>query len=217
MLAMLWNIWNRSKTVHVREGWFTQSAEKHCLKEYSYVFCPSNSSYVEWREKVTRGAAIKLQTSLVYVAQPYLDGIDVTERRNLVYNFRWVWSDLVGCPISGTVTNSRLLGPDGKQHACPKHRYLLSCHTTSLALLCPRQSEIISCIYVPCNHAGNEPPFEANTVLIQYGGKIEKNRVELSTTTLGLFVYTILLSFPVLLTTCHILVIRPSHCLRGCR
>ncbi|CAH2044209.1 unnamed protein product, partial [Iphiclides podalirius] len=69
-------------------GWFTQSEEKHGCKRYSYAFCPADSRYVEWREKEVRGDVEKQQTSLVYVAQPYLDGVNVTERRNLVYNFR---------------------------------------------------------------------------------------------------------------------------------
>ncbi|XP_014367927.2 uncharacterized protein LOC106718369, partial [Papilio machaon] len=69
-------------------GWFTQSEEAHCRKEYSYAFCPLNNGYVEWRERETRGSNFKCQTSLVYVARPYLDGVNVTERRNLVYNFR---------------------------------------------------------------------------------------------------------------------------------
>ncbi|KAL0871470.1 hypothetical protein ABMA27_005191 [Loxostege sticticalis] len=69
-------------------GWFTQSDEPHCRKEYNYVFSPQNSGYVEWQERETRGEEVKCQTSLVFVAQPYLDGVNVTERRNLVYNFK---------------------------------------------------------------------------------------------------------------------------------
>ncbi|RVE48014.1 hypothetical protein evm_007326 [Chilo suppressalis] len=69
-------------------GWFTQSDEPHCRKEYNYVFSPQNSGYVEWQERETRGANVKCQTSLVFTARPYLDGVHVTERRNLVYNFR---------------------------------------------------------------------------------------------------------------------------------
>lgn len=73
-------------------GWFTQSDEPHCRKEYSYTFNPQNSSYVEWHEREIRGTALKYQTSLVYAARPYLDGVNVTERRNLVYNFRYAKS-----------------------------------------------------------------------------------------------------------------------------
>ncbi|CAH0725493.1 unnamed protein product, partial [Brenthis ino] len=69
-------------------GWFTKSEEPHCTKEYEYSFNPNNSNYVEWHERVTRGTSVKYQTSLIYAAQPYLDSIQVTEKRNLVYNFR---------------------------------------------------------------------------------------------------------------------------------
>lgn len=70
-------------------GWFTQS-EDQFLKEYSYAFSPHNTSYIEWRERTTRDGSVKRQTSLVFAARPYLDGVNVTERRNLVYNFRLV-------------------------------------------------------------------------------------------------------------------------------
>ncbi|XP_072944829.1 uncharacterized protein [Epargyreus clarus] len=69
-------------------GWYVQSDEPHCRKEYNYAYNPLNSSYVEWQERETRGSSINTKTSLVYVARPYLDGVNVTERRNLVYNFR---------------------------------------------------------------------------------------------------------------------------------
>ncbi|XP_052743298.1 uncharacterized protein LOC112050639 [Bicyclus anynana] len=69
-------------------GWFTQSEEPSCLKDYEYSCNPQNSKYVEWRERVTRGTAVKCQTSLIYVAQPFLDCIPITEKRNLVYNFK---------------------------------------------------------------------------------------------------------------------------------
>lgn len=83
-------------------GWFTQSDEPHCRKEYNYVFSPQNSSYVEWQERETRGSVVKCQTSLVYAARPYLDGVNVTERRNLVYNFRSLLSrDQKGHLIAG--------------------------------------------------------------------------------------------------------------------
>lgn len=70
-------------------GWFTQSDEPNCKKEYNYFLCPDDSDYVEWHERETRpGALERTQIALIYVARPYLTAIDVTERRNLVYNFR---------------------------------------------------------------------------------------------------------------------------------
>ncbi|CAK1555532.1 unnamed protein product [Leptosia nina] len=77
-----------SDRAYPHTGWFTQSDEPLCRKEYEYSFNPQNPSYVEWHERETRGPNVKYQTSLVYVARPYLDGVNVTERRNLVYNFR---------------------------------------------------------------------------------------------------------------------------------
>ncbi|OWR52202.1 hypothetical protein KGM_201014 [Danaus plexippus plexippus] len=76
-----------SDRAYPHTGWFIQS-EEPCLKEYEYSYSPHNTNYVEWHERVTRGSEVKLQTSLVFVAQPFLDSIDVTEKRNLVYNFR---------------------------------------------------------------------------------------------------------------------------------
>ncbi|XP_066587902.1 uncharacterized protein [Prorops nasuta] len=70
-------------------GWFTQSDEPECKKEYNYVLCAEDPDYVEWHERETRpGALEQTQSALIYVARPYLTAIDVTERRNIVYNFR---------------------------------------------------------------------------------------------------------------------------------
>lgn len=68
-------------------GWFTKSEEPECHKEYHYTF-RGNSSYIEWQERETRGLHVKYQTSLIFVARSFLSGVHVTERRNLVYNFK---------------------------------------------------------------------------------------------------------------------------------
>ncbi|GBP08927.1 hypothetical protein EVAR_78305_1 [Eumeta japonica] len=87
-------------------GWFTQSedgAEER--KDYSYALHPLHTGYVEWRERVVNdGGEVRRaeRTSLVYVARPYLDAVHVTERRNLVYNFRSVLArDKKGQPVAG--------------------------------------------------------------------------------------------------------------------
>lgn len=72
-------------------GWFTQSDEPACKREYSYVFNADSDSFIEWRERTMRAGKQKIETSLVYVERPYMTAIDVTVRRNLVYNFRWVF------------------------------------------------------------------------------------------------------------------------------
>lgn len=69
-------------------GWFIQSDEPTCKKEYNYCLCANDPDYVEWHERKTRPGALEMQVALIYVARPYLTAIDVTERRNLVYNHR---------------------------------------------------------------------------------------------------------------------------------
>lgn len=69
-------------------GWFTQSEEPHCKREYCYTISASSPDFVEWAERATRGGVETNELSLVYVKRPYRTAVDVTVRRNLVYNFR---------------------------------------------------------------------------------------------------------------------------------
>lgn len=70
-------------------GWFTQSDEPHCKREYCYVLSHHNTNFITWTERVTRAnKQQQYEMSLVYIERPYRTAIDVTVRRNLVYNFR---------------------------------------------------------------------------------------------------------------------------------
>lgn len=69
-------------------GWFTQSQEPHLKREYCYKFSALSDDFIEWAERTTRGEQQTHEISLVYVKSPYRTAIDVTVRRNLVYNFR---------------------------------------------------------------------------------------------------------------------------------
>lgn len=69
-------------------GWFVQSDEKHCKREYCYQFNAHDNNYIEWVERETRRENQQYKVSLVYVERSYRTAIDVTVRRNLVYNFR---------------------------------------------------------------------------------------------------------------------------------
>lgn len=69
-------------------GWFTQSEETHVKREYLYKMSALNDDFIEWAERTTRGDQQTHEVSLVYVKAPYRSAIDVTVRRNLVYNFR---------------------------------------------------------------------------------------------------------------------------------
>ncbi|XP_053610623.1 uncharacterized protein LOC128675326 [Plodia interpunctella] len=69
-------------------GWFTQSDQPHCRKDYNYQFNLHNNNYIEWHERETRGKVVKERLSLVYVAKAYLSAVNVTEKRNLVWDLR---------------------------------------------------------------------------------------------------------------------------------
>lgn len=72
-------------------GWFTQSEEAHCKREYNYALSAAGAGeFVEWSERTTRGGVETKEVALVYVGRPYRTAVDVTVRRNLVYNFRYV-------------------------------------------------------------------------------------------------------------------------------
>ncbi|GLG94103.1 Uncharacterized protein GBIM_01371 [Gryllus bimaculatus] len=68
-------------------GWFVQSDEPHCRKEYNYTLT-ADGKYVVWCNRETRNNLEENSLALIYVARPFLSPIEVTERRNLVYNFR---------------------------------------------------------------------------------------------------------------------------------
>lgn len=69
-------------------GWFTQSQEPHLKREYCYKYNALNAEFIEWGERTTRGDQQNHDISLIYIKTPYRTAIDVTVRRNLVYNFR---------------------------------------------------------------------------------------------------------------------------------
>lgn len=83
-------------------GWFIQSQENGITKEYNYTLVPSDNNFVEWNEKTTAKGNQTKFTGLIYVGRPFLTAVDVTERRNLVYNFRSLLSrDQKGHLIAG--------------------------------------------------------------------------------------------------------------------
>lgn len=68
-------------------GWFTQSDEPEVRREYMYTLSP-DGKYVLWTVRETRGERQSLSVNLVYIERAYLSAVDVTERRNIAYNFR---------------------------------------------------------------------------------------------------------------------------------
>lgn len=83
-------------------GWFIQSEESAIKKEYCYKFSSVNPKFIEWTERNTKSNVVQLFTALIFIEKPYLTAVDVTERRNLVYNFRSLLSrDAKGHLTSG--------------------------------------------------------------------------------------------------------------------
>ncbi|XP_049947877.1 uncharacterized protein LOC126456166 [Schistocerca serialis cubense] len=81
-------------------GWFTQSDQPHCRKDYGYSLT-GNGKYVLWRDRRTmRDGLEEVYAALIYVGRPFLAPVSVTERRNLVYNTR----SLVGRDTKGGLT-----------------------------------------------------------------------------------------------------------------
>lgn len=87
--------------IQLFSGWFTQSDETHCRKEYQYTLSP-DSKYIIWRDRETRDGLESISMAVVYVGRPFQCPVTVTERRNLVYNFRSLLSrDTKGHLVAG--------------------------------------------------------------------------------------------------------------------
>lgn len=69
-------------------GWFVQTEDQISKREYCYEFNRNSMEYVEWRERTVRNGVTKCEESLIFVDRPYMTAVDVTIKRNLVYNFR---------------------------------------------------------------------------------------------------------------------------------
>lgn len=71
---------------------------------YNYSICPTNPDYIVWTLRSNNHSTGKTDghVSLIYVGAPFLTPVDVTERRNLVYDFRsLVARDTKGTPLAG--------------------------------------------------------------------------------------------------------------------
>jgi len=84
-------------------GWFVQSNENNIKKEYNYQYSSLNNAFVEWKSLTVKNEIVQSsETALIYVSRAYQTAVDVTERRNLVYNFRSLLSrDQKGHLIAG--------------------------------------------------------------------------------------------------------------------
>jgi hypothetical protein len=63
-----------------------QSDDGRAKKEYEYTM--ATPEYVSWRVINTKQGIGETHTSLIFTGRPFLNAVDVAERRNLIYNFK---------------------------------------------------------------------------------------------------------------------------------
>jgi hypothetical protein len=69
-------------------NFFVQSDEPGCKREYCYSFSDRSRHFVTWHERTTRNGEEMHEESIIYTERPFKSAVDVTARRNLVYEFR---------------------------------------------------------------------------------------------------------------------------------
>ncbi|GBN28429.1 hypothetical protein AVEN_22323-1 [Araneus ventricosus] len=83
-------------------GWFLLSDTEKSKKEYNYTV---DGSYIQWHVKETRNGKVNSWTNLVYVGRRFLSYVDVSEKRNLVFNFRTIVKRDRKQPVAGLYCN----------------------------------------------------------------------------------------------------------------
>ncbi|GFT32447.1 uncharacterized protein NPIL_103091 [Nephila pilipes] len=83
-------------------GWFLLSNTAKSKKEYNYTF---DANYIQWHVKETRSGKVNSWTNLVYVGRKFLNYINVSEKRNLVFNFRTIVKRNAKQPVAGLYCN----------------------------------------------------------------------------------------------------------------
>lgn len=83
-------------------GWFLLSETSKVKREYNYAL---EGNYIKWFVKETRGGKVKSWTNLIYVGKKFFSYISVSEKRNLVFNFRTLVARDKKQPIAGMYCN----------------------------------------------------------------------------------------------------------------
>lgn len=58
-------------------GFFTQSDEPGCKREYMYTFSHKSENFISWHERTTRNGQQKYEVSLIYVERPYRSALGI--------------------------------------------------------------------------------------------------------------------------------------------
>lgn len=65
------------------------AAYDNVMKWFSYSFVPNNKAFIQWKVTETKDEVKRKEhVSLIYVTRPFLSGLDVAERRSLVFKFK---------------------------------------------------------------------------------------------------------------------------------
>lgn len=83
-------------------GWFVQSETEKSKKEYCYRL---KGEYVHWTVRETRNGIEKTWCNLIYIERKFLSHISVSEKRNLVFNFRTLVARDARQPVAGLYCN----------------------------------------------------------------------------------------------------------------
>jgi len=91
-----------SDGLYPNTGWFLLSETPKSKKEYNYTV---EGSYIKWHVKETRNSKVSSWTNLIFVGRKFLSYISVSEKRNLVFNFRTLVTRDKKQPTAGMYCN----------------------------------------------------------------------------------------------------------------
>ncbi|KAG8198512.1 hypothetical protein JTE90_017377 [Oedothorax gibbosus] len=83
-------------------GWFLSAETAKAKKEYCYA---ADGTYIKWHVKETRSGKVNTWTNLVFVGRKFLSCVGVSEKRNLVFNFRTIVARNRDGPFAGIYCN----------------------------------------------------------------------------------------------------------------
>ncbi|XP_054710101.1 uncharacterized protein LOC129219821 [Uloborus diversus] len=91
-----------SDGMYPNTGWFLLSETAKSKKEYNYSI---EGNYILWHVKETRNGKINSWINLIYIGQKFTSYITVSEKRNLVFNFRTLVARDTKKPVAGMYCN----------------------------------------------------------------------------------------------------------------
>lgn len=91
-----------SDCMYPHTGWFVLSETPKVKREYRYII---EGDFIQWAVRETRNNKTKCWKNLIYIKQRFLSHISVSEKRNLVFNFRTLVVRNKREPVAGLYCN----------------------------------------------------------------------------------------------------------------